>query len=141
MLRSTREYPAPSTLREWNLSPVHSHCSQVITARLNLPARASSDWSIPTRIRCACRLCETLTQYLRAPAKVRYEWPLVKDQRLHIHRTIDDYDLPVTHTTRRKGRPFTLILEKTAELFERDAAQRLSWKEELQWLNKANADF
>jgi hypothetical protein len=47
----------------------------------------------------------------------------------------------VTHTTRRKGRPFTLILEKTAELFERDAAERLSWQQELQWLNKTNADF
>ena len=31
--------------------------------------------------------------------------------------------------------------KKTAELFERDAAERLSWQQELQWLNKTNADF
>jgi hypothetical protein len=82
-----------------------------------------------------------LTQYLRAPDEMLFEWPLVKDQRLHIHRTIDSFDLPITHTTRRKGRPFTLVLEKTAALFERDSAERLSWQQELQWLNKTNADF
>jgi hypothetical protein len=141
VLRSAREHDAPSTLKNWGLSRVHAHCIQFVTARLNRPARPGNDWSIQTRVRCACPLCKTLTQYLRAPHKVRFEWPLVKDQRLHIHRTIDDYDLPVTHTTRRKGRPFTLILEKTAELFERDAAERLSWQQELQWLNKTNADF
>ncbi len=141
VLRSAREHHPPNTLKNWGLSPVHARCSQVITARLNKPARANNDWSIQTRIRCACPLCEILTQYLRAPDKVRFEWLLAKDQRLHIHRTIDSFDLPVTHTTRRKGRPFTLVLEKTAALFERDAAERLSWQQELQWLNKTNADF
>jgi hypothetical protein len=141
VLRSAREHHPRSKLKNWGLSPVHAHCSQVVTARMNRPARADNDWSIQTRIRCACPLCETFTRYLRAPDKVRFEWPLVKDQRLHIHRTIDSFDLPVTHTTRRKGRPFTLVLEKTAALFERDAAERLSWQQELQWLNKTNADF
>ncbi len=141
VLRSAREYHLPSTLKDWALSPVHAHCSQVITARLNRPARANNDWSMQTRIRCACPLCETLTQYLRAPDKVKFEWPLVKDQRSHIHRTIDSFDLPVNHTTRRKGRPFTLVLEKTAALFKRDVAERLSWQQEMQWLNKTNADF
>ena len=30
------------------------------------------------------------------PDKVRYEWKLAKDHRLHLHRIIDTYDLPVT---------------------------------------------
>jgi hypothetical protein len=141
VLRSAREHHPPSTLKSWGLGPVHAHCSQVITARLSGPARAKNDWSIQTRIRCACSLCETLTQYLRAKDKVRFKWPLVKDQRFHIHRTIDSFDFPITHTTRRKGRPFMLVLEKTAELFERDAAERLSWQQELQWLNKTHANF
>jgi hypothetical protein len=141
VLRSARERDASSTLKNWGLGRVHAHCTQVITARLNRPARAGNDWSIPTRIRCACRLCETLTQYLRAPDKVRYEWPLAKDQRSHIHRAVDSFHLPVTHATRRKGRPFTLVLEKTTALFERDSAERLSCQQELQWLNKTNADF
>jgi hypothetical protein len=49
--------------------------------------------------------------------------------------------LPVTHTTRRTGSPFTLVLAKTAAVFERDAAERHSWQQELQWLKKTTADF
>jgi hypothetical protein len=141
VLRSAREHHRPSTLKSWGLRPVHAHCIQVMTDRLNRPARTNTDWSIQTPIRCACPLCQTLTQFLRAKDKVRLEWPLVKNQRFHIHRTIDRFDLPITHTTRRKGRPFMLVLEKTAELFERDAAERLSWRQELQWLNKTHVSF
>ncbi len=141
LLRNAKEHHAPTTLKNWGLPPVHAHCLQVVTARLNEPARASADWSIRTLIRCSCRLCETLTQFLRASDKVRYEWKLAKDHRSHIHRIIDAYDLPVTHTTRRTGSPFTLVLAKTAAVFERDAAERQSWQQELQWLKKTTADF
>lgn len=141
LLRNAKEHHASSTLRNWGLRPVHAHCSRTVTARLNMPTRANNDWSIQARIRCSCRLCETLTQYLRSPDKVRFEWPLNKDQRLHIHRTIDGYDLPVTHTTRRTGRPFTLVLEKTAAVFKRDAAERESLQRELEWLKKTAASF
>jgi len=141
LLRNAKEHHAPTTLRNWGLRPVHAHCWQVVTARLNEPTRASADWSIRTPIRCSCRLCETLTQFLRASDKVRYEWKLAKDHRSHIHRIIDAYDLPVTHTTQRTGSPFTLVLAKTAAVFERDAAERQSWQQELQWLKKTTADF
>jgi hypothetical protein len=141
LLRNAREHHAPSTLRDWGLRPVHAYCSQAITTRLNTPMRAANDWSILALVRCSCRLCVTLTQFLRASDKVRCEWKLAKDHRSHIHRIIDAYDLPVTHTTRRTGSPFTLVLEKTAALFKRDAAERESWQQELQWLKKTTADF
>ena len=141
LLRYAKEHHASTTLSNWGLRPVHANCVQVLTARLNEPTRASTDWSIRTLIRCSCRLCETLTQFLRASDKVRHEWKLAKDHRSHIHRIIDTYDLPVTHTTRRTGSPFTLVLAKTAAVFERDAAERQSWQQELQWLKKTTADF
>jgi hypothetical protein len=114
---------------------------QVINTRLNQPTRAPDDWSIETPIRCSCRLCTTLTQYLRASDKVRLEWPLAKDQRAHIHQTIDRYDLPVTRITRRTGRPFKLVLEKTAALFKRDATARQELQEDLEWLEKTAQEF
>jgi hypothetical protein len=43
----------------------------------------------------------------------------------------------VRHTTRRTGRPFRLVLEKTEAVFTRDTAQRRRWQEELAWLTKA----
>ncbi len=71
-----------------------------------------------------CKRCATLTRYLRASDRVRFEWPLAQTQRAHIHDILDSRELPVRHTTRRTGRPFTLMLEKTAAVFECDAADR-----------------
>jgi hypothetical protein len=34
-----------------------------------------------------------------------FEWPLAKERRQHIHPRIDTAELPVSHLTRRQGRP------------------------------------
>lgn len=99
------------------------------------------DWSIRSSLRCSCKLCARLTLFLRAPGEVRFEWPLAKDGRRHVHGTIDSHDLPVRHTTRRTGRPYTLVLEKTDAVFKRDAAERELWERELEWLEKSAAAF
>jgi hypothetical protein len=141
VLRRAKQDHAGTTRKTWDFRSVHTYCSRVIRARMIQPTRARNDWSIQTPIRCSCRLCATLMQYLRAPDKVRLEWPLAKDQRAHIHQSIDGWDLPVTHTTRRTGRPFTLVLEKTALLFKRDAAERQRLQEDLEWLEKTVDEF
>jgi hypothetical protein len=105
VLRRAKQEHARSTRKTWDFRSVHTHCWRVIKARMNQPVRATNDWSIQTPIRCSCRLCATLMQYLRASDKVRLEWPLAKDQRAHIHQTIDGWDLPVSHTTRRTVSP------------------------------------
>lgn len=85
--------------------------------------------------------CGTLARFLLASDQVRFEWPLAKEQRAHIHRMVDSHDLPVSHTTRRTGRPFTLVLVKTDAVFQRDAAERRFWQSELSWLTKATDTF
>ena len=57
--------------------------------------------------------------------RVSLAWPLAKDRRQHIHGVIDGLGLPVTHVTRRQGRPFALVLTKTAALFRRE----VQWRE------------
>jgi hypothetical protein len=141
LLRAAHGRHRADALRTLDLSPVHAHCSHDLTTRLNTAARAKDDWSITTSVRCPCKLCATLTRYLRASDKVRFEWPLARTQRAHIHNLVDFHDLPVRHTTRRTGRPYTLVLEKTIAVFERDAAERRSWQKELQWLTEMAADF
>ena len=83
---------------------------------------------------CSCTLCATLVRFLRAPDQVRLDWPLAKHQRAHIHGAVGLNDLPVSHVTRRTGRPFTLVLEKTDAVFTRDAVERRSWESDLKWL-------
>jgi len=141
LLRAAHDHHRTDKLRSLGLKPVHARCSDDLTTRLNEPPRAKDDWSIMTSVRCSCKLCATLTRYLRAPDRVRFEWALAQTQRAHIHDIIDSLELPVRHTTRRTGRPFTLMLEKTAAVFERAATDRRSWQNDLQWLKGTTADF
>lgn len=105
-----------------------------LRARLTRPARGADDWSIELPSDCACELCGTLGSFLADPARRTLEWPLAKDRRLHVHSRIDRAELPVSHLTRRRGSPYTLVLTKTAKLFEREAQQRLQDQADMDWL-------
>jgi len=60
---------------------------------------------------------------------------------VHIHQILDAHGLPMTHTTRRAGRPFTLVLTKTDALFEREESERELWERDLRWLTKTAPAF
>jgi hypothetical protein len=77
-----------------------------------------------------------LKEFLAARDREQFDWPLAKDGRQHVHQVVDDHALPVTHVTRRSGRPFTLVLRKTEALFDREAADRARWTRELAWLRR-----
>ena len=96
---------------------------------------------MPAPSRCSCELCRKLTSFLVNRNRNRFEWPLAKAGRLHVHRTLDRYDLPVTHRTRRSGSPYTLVLTKTKALFEREQAKRKAWASDLDWLDKEKSRF
>jgi hypothetical protein len=51
-----------------------------------------------------------------------------------VHTRIDLAELPVLHQTRRQGRPYTLVLTKTQELFTREQTVRRQAAEDLAWL-------
>jgi hypothetical protein len=91
---------------------------------------------------CACDLWGRLGAFLGdcerrtfewPPA---FEWPLAKDSRRHVHARIDGAELPVSHETRRQGRPYTLVLTKTEELFDRERLARQRNEAHLAWLRK-----
>ena len=141
LLRAAHERHGSNAVRAVGLKSLHTRCARDLARRVNAPPRAADDWSIRSPLRCSCKLCGKLKAYLRAPRKIRLEWPLAKEGRAHIHRAIDSQDLSVRHITRRVGRPFTLVLEKTPVLFERDAAERRAWETELKWLEETAGDF
>lgn len=109
-------------------------CASWLTGRLARKPRAEGDWSIEPPAGCACELCQTLAGFLRDPRRTRFEWPLAEQRRRHIHGRIDSVELPVQHLTRRTGRPYTLVLTKTDELFERERMARDHDMLNLAWL-------
>jgi len=52
----------------------------------------------------------------------------------------DSAELPVRHQTRRQGRPYTLVLTKTGELFTREKDARHKAVTDLAWLTSAWGD-
>jgi hypothetical protein len=84
--------------------------------------------------RCRCDLCGRLDAFLADPQQRRLEWPLANERRRHVHAELDMHEIPVRHQTRRSGRPYTLVLDKTEALFEREAAERRRWQADLEWL-------
>jgi hypothetical protein len=110
-------------------------CAARLRARLARPQRASGDWSIELpEGGCACDLCDTLRVFLGHESRRTFQWPLAKQGRQHVHSRIDGAELPVTHVTRRQGRPYTLVLNKTEALFAREHEARTRDETDLEWL-------
>jgi len=104
---------------------------------VNEPPRQVGDWSILTDLSCRCERCRKLQAFLTARERKVFEWPLAEEHRAHVHQMIERHELPLAHQTRRTGRPYTLVLTKRGALFERDAARRKRWMEDLEWLKRA----
>ncbi len=124
MLRKCRAKRTPGDVRRLGLGPLHDHVVRSLSASLARPPRAPDNWSLDCRLDCACALCERLARFFGDPRARELPWPLAKEGRRHVHSVIERFDLPVAHDTIRKGSPFTLMLEKQAILFAREAAER-----------------
>jgi hypothetical protein len=110
-------------------------CAARLRLRLDRPFRAHDDWSIELPADgCTCELCGVLRMFLADPSRRTFEWPLAQERRHHVHSRIDGAELPVTHVTRRQGRPYTLVLTKTDALFTGDLQGRSSAAADLSWL-------
>ncbi|MCK0111670.1 hypothetical protein MWU75_05915 [Ornithinimicrobium sp. F0845] len=108
-------------------------CRQKLSGLLEQPRRSPEDWAIDWS-GCGCELCARFSDFLGAGTTQTLEWPLATDGRRHVHHQIDVNGLPVRHTTRRTGPPYTLVLRKTDELFAREAEARRAAATDLEWL-------
>lgn len=121
---------------EWGaagLDVIVRDCVDRLRVVAERPPRAADDWSVAWD-GCGCELCGVLGDFLGSRLRRVFEWPLAKEGRRHVHTKIDSAELPVSHQTRRQGRPYTLVLTKTQELFTREQAVRSQATAELAWL-------
>ena len=119
--------------RAAGLDAVAQDCAERLGAIIARPPRDEDDWSIAWT-GCGCGLCDTLGTFLGSRSRRVFEWPLATDGRRHVHAGIDSAGLPVRHQTRRQGRPYTLVLTKTDELFTRASDARHQAVIDLAWL-------
>jgi hypothetical protein len=134
-LRAAAELPRDGVRGNADFDVLAADCAARLGARLARPQRASGDWSIGLPAGgCTCDLCGTLRVFLDDANRRTFEWPLAQQSRQHVHSRIDAAELPVTHQTRRQGRPYTLILNKTEALFAREQEARTRDETDLEWL-------
>jgi predicted 2-oxoglutarate/Fe(II)-dependent dioxygenase YbiX len=135
-LRAAAEPPHRDGARgDAGFGDLAADCAARLRARLARPQRASGDWSIELPSGgCTCHLCGTLGEFLGDKSRRTFEWPLAQQGRQHVHSRIDAAELPVTHVTRRQGRPYTLVLNKTDALFAREQQGRARDETDLEWL-------
>ncbi|MEZ5412530.1 MAG: hypothetical protein R2761_31130 [Acidimicrobiales bacterium] len=114
----------PDLLADAGLTDLALHCIGQLEAILTQPERGEGDWSIEVPSPWhTCDDCTLLASFLTAPDQPVLEWPLAESRRRHMHDAIDRFELPVTHTTRRKGSPYTLVLTK-GDLVQQDRQTR-----------------
>jgi hypothetical protein len=134
-LRAAAALSRKGAHREAVFGDLAADCAARLRARLARPQRAAGDWSIELPAGgCACPLCGTLRGFLAGSSRRTLEWPLAQQGRQHLHVRIDAAELPVTHVTRRQGRPYTLVLTKTDALFAREQEARRTDETDLAWL-------
>jgi hypothetical protein len=129
------EVPRDGTRGDAGFGELAADCAARLRVRLARPQRAPGDWSIELPAGgCTCELCDTLRAFLSDKNRRTFEWPLAKERRQHIHSRIDAAELPVSHLTRRQGRPYTLVLTKTGALFAQEREARIRDESDLEWL-------
>jgi hypothetical protein len=134
-LRAAAELSTDSARGDAGFGAMAADCAARLRARLARPRRVSGDWSIGLPAGgCACDLCDILRGFLEHKSRRKFEWPIAKQRRQHVHSRIDGAELPVTHVTRRQGSPYTLVLEKTEALFTREQEARAKDETDLGWL-------
>lgn len=117
------------------LGELAADCAARLRGRLGQPRRDADDWSVILPAGgCACELCGSLRDFLAAADQRTLQWPLAEQGRRHVHSRIDGAELPVTHATRREGRPYTLVLAKTSALHAGEQAARDRDEANLAWV-------
>ena len=99
------------------------HAAEFLLARSEHPPEPPRDWRQAVTLSCRCEDCRELQSFACNPAEHAHRFRVRKDRRQHLHETIKQHDLDMTHVTERKGSPQTLVCTKTRGAYQRRCAQ------------------
>lgn len=127
---------SPADRRASGLDTLARLCASRLGELIARPVRAEDDWAIVWRDTCGCELCVPFGEFLGDGSRRTLEWPLAEARRKHIEHSIRAAELPVRYQTFRAGSPYTLVLNKTDALFEREREERQRAITDLAWLSE-----
>lgn len=124
------------SLKKWHYQKLFNYVHHKLENEKRQGLRKVDDWSIHEVPSCDCQDCGTLTDFLKSKKINILTWPLGKERRKHLHRIIDDLNVPVSHQTEYTGSPHKLILKKTAKLHQEASLRFDRLKKALNQLTK-----
>ena len=93
-------------------------CRQQLEDRIVQAPQEPTNYRRPHALSCNCRDCKELSRFLEDPDQGEHRFAMAKERRRHLHQIIDSNRCDLTHTTERRGRPFTLVCTKTTASYE-----------------------
>ena len=133
----------PAALEEMSREPVlpgsaafvtlWRHAARSLLDRSAAPPREPSHWRIACDVACGCEQCAGLRTFCADSDARVARFPLRKDLRAHLHRTIDAHGLDIDHETERRGRPFTLVCTKNRRSHKKRVAEYFA---DIQWMRR-----
>ncbi len=109
------------------------HAARSLLERSAAPPKEPSDWRMACDVDCGCEVCAGLRAFCADPAAWVARFPLRKELRAHLHRTIEFHGLDIDHETERRGRPFTLVCTKNRRSHERRVAEH---SDDVEWMRR-----
>jgi len=102
---------------------LRDHCLAQLRAATSEPVEFPTDWRRDAHLSCRCEDCQALSRFLGDPGARVARFPLAEQRRRHLHDQIEHHRCDCTHETERKGRPYTLVCEKTTASYVRRERQ------------------
>lgn len=116
------------------------HAAQYLLRRSSEQPERPKNWAIAADIECDCEQCQALAAFCRDPAARTGRFPLRQDLRQHLRESIAWNRLDLMFHTERRGRPYTLVCEKTGGAYKRRLKQYAADVERMRALANAPPD-
>jgi len=107
----------PSDLKDWGYRRFFGRVYTALKKEEAQGLRRQDDWSIQVKSKCNCADCNSLNEFLAQADNSHVKWPLAEGRRGHLSCELDRLGIPVFSRTEKKGRPYTLAIIKTSELY------------------------
>jgi len=82
----------------------------------NLPPPA--DWRRDGSIKCSCKDCSELSQFLSSPGQKQWAFKAAEARRKHIQQSIRGNQCDLDFMTEKKSRPYSLVCTKNQASYE-----------------------
>ncbi len=127
--QSSSDLPVVKSLR----NTVRTHLNAQVAKVLEPPA----DWQRDSKIKCTCKDCVQLRDFLASPTQSRWSFKAVEAKRKHLEQSIKTHNSDVNCMTERSSRPYSLVCTKNDASYQRGVTQI---KNDLDALSRLSVD-